>query len=170
MDVRVVTLRYNDGLQGFPEDEWNKVVSGREVLEVREHFFVHGNVPHLALVVLLGGDSSPSTPKRRPENDPGTALPEHLQKLYRDLRRWRNDRAKQDGIPSYMILRNVQVAEICRRLPRSLAALKEVDGIGEGTCAKYGEDILGLIPADLATEPLAPSEPHDGEEDGGNGS
>ena len=52
-------------------------------------------------------------------------------------------------------MRNVQVAEICRRLPRSLTALKEIEGIGEATCAKYGKDILGLIPAELASGPPA---------------
>lgn len=152
MDVRVITLRYSDGLQGFPETVLAKATAGREILEVREHFFVHGNVPHLALIVLLGGDNTKQAAKRRPENDPGTTLPEHLQKLYRDLRHWRNERGKQEGVPSYVIMRNVQVAEVCRRLPRTLAALKEIEGIGEGTCAKYGKEILGLIPADLPTE------------------
>jgi hypothetical protein len=31
-----------------------KAISGREVLEAREHFFMHGNVPHLLLTLLLG--------------------------------------------------------------------------------------------------------------------
>jgi len=61
MDVRVITLRYSDGLQGFPEAALTKATTGREVLEVREHFFVHGNVPHLALIVLLGGDNTAVT-------------------------------------------------------------------------------------------------------------
>jgi hypothetical protein len=37
MDIRVVTLRYSDGVQGFPEEALLKAVSGREVLEAREH-------------------------------------------------------------------------------------------------------------------------------------
>jgi superfamily II DNA helicase RecQ len=49
-------------------------------------------------------------------------------------------------VPSYVIARNVQLAEICRRLPRSLAELKEVEGIGEATCEKYGRDLLARIP------------------------
>ncbi len=31
-----------------------KAISGHEVLEAREHFFMHGNVPHLLLTLLLG--------------------------------------------------------------------------------------------------------------------
>ena len=46
MQVRVVTLRYNEALQGFPEEALRAATFGREVLNVSEHFFVHGNVPH----------------------------------------------------------------------------------------------------------------------------
>lgn len=152
MQVRVITLRYGEGLQGFPEDALRQATAGCEVLEVREHFFIHGNTPHLALVLLLG--DRPATEQRstsRPENDPGLELPESLRPLYRTFRQWRNEEAKKAGIPSYVILRNAQLAEICRRLPRSLAALREIEGVGEATCTKYGETILALIPKELAT-------------------
>ena len=51
-----------------------------------------------------------------------------------------------------LIMRNVQVAEICRRLPRTIAALKEIEGVGEATVTKYGEEILKQIPPDLKAE------------------
>ncbi len=44
MQIRVLTLRYNEALQGFPEDVLRTVTFGREVLNVSEHFSVHGNV------------------------------------------------------------------------------------------------------------------------------
>jgi len=46
-------MRYQEGLQGFPEDALKKVTFGRTVLETSEHFFIHGNVPHLTLVLKL---------------------------------------------------------------------------------------------------------------------
>jgi hypothetical protein len=48
--VRVITLRYSEGVQGFPEEALRQATAGHEVLEVREHSFVYGNVPqqHLA--------------------------------------------------------------------------------------------------------------------------
>ena len=54
MQIRQITLRYAEGLQGFPEDALREATAGREVLEVREHFFVHGGVPHLAAPVTEG--------------------------------------------------------------------------------------------------------------------
>lgn len=144
MDVRVVTLRYQESVQGFVEEALTRATAGREVLEVREHFFMHGNVPHLALVLLLG--EAREVTRRREGPDPGDELPEDRKALYRALRKWRNERARSDGVPSYIIARNAQLAEICRRLPRTLAELKEVEGIGEATCEKYGQEILAHIP------------------------
>ena len=148
MQVRVITMRYSDGLQGFSEDALRSATSGREVLDVREHFFVHGEVPHLVLVLLLGDAPGSATARSssRAEENPEQELPEALRPLYRSLRQWRNETAKQAGIPSYAILRNAQLAEICRRLPRSLAALREIEGIGEATCTRYGSAILALLP------------------------
>jgi superfamily II DNA helicase RecQ len=158
MHIRVVTLRYSDGLQGFPEDALRAATAGREVLEVREHFFLLGNVPHLALVLCLSdGPGNGQRPPSRPEDDPGLQLPEVLRALYRSLREWRNETAKQAGIPSYTILRNTQLAEICKRLPRTLAALREIDGIGEATATKYGAAILALLPTEApASPPVTP--------------
>ena len=53
MRVRVITLRYDEALLGFPEEAVRQACGQGELLEVREHFFVHGNVPHLACTPLL---------------------------------------------------------------------------------------------------------------------
>ena len=42
--MRVVTLRYNEALQGFLEEVLCSVAFGREVLNVTRHFFVHCNI------------------------------------------------------------------------------------------------------------------------------
>lgn len=166
MQLRVLTLRYNDGLQGFPEDALRAATAGHELLEVREHHFVHAGVPHVALVLLLGDGVGAAANAARPllanrvDENPELQLAEALRPLYRSLREWRNEEAKKVGIPSYSILRNVQLAEICRRLPRTLAALREIDGVGEATCAKYGAAILALLPREEGDAAVpAPAQP-----------
>ena len=158
MNLRILTLRYDAALGGFPEEPVRQALAGGSLLEMREHFFTQGGVPHLALLLLLDTPRSGSTAGpnyARNREDPGDNLSEHLQPLYQALRQWRNDRAKQVGVPSYVILRNVQLAEICRTLPRSLAALKQIEGVGEATTAKYGPEILAQIPPDLQPAPAA---------------
>lgn len=158
MHLRVITLRYADTLNGFPEDAVREACAGRELLELREQFFVHGNVPHLLLVLMLGEEPRAAVTRQARGPDPGEDLPEHLRGLYRDLRVWRNEQAKAEGIPSYTIMRNVQVAEICRKLPRTAGDLKTIDGIGEATAAKYGEAILGLLASVADAQPPEASE------------
>jgi superfamily II DNA helicase RecQ len=154
MLCRVITLKYDTQLEGFPEEPLRAAQACGELLEVREHFFERGGVPHLALTLLLDESGKAAERALRPagEADPGEALPEAVRHLYRALRQWRNERAKAEGVPAYALFRNAQLAEVCRRLPRSLAALREIEGIGEATCRKYGEALLAMIPADLATE------------------
>lgn len=170
MYVKVVTLRYEERLQGFPEGALREAAAGREVLEVRDHFFLHGGVPHLALVVLLGGGAGEGGYRPRNPNapDPEEGIAEERRPLYRELKRWRNERAKADGKPAYAIARNAQLAEIVNRAPKSLEGLKAVEGIGEGFCRDYGAEVLELVrnlPAPEAepdgTEPVPP--------EGGNG-
>ncbi len=174
MDVRVITLRYQEGLQGFPEEALRKAISGREVLEAREHFFMHGNMPHMALTLLLG--DAPTGPgggegggfrKQGQGPDPEETLDESRRPLYRDLKRWRNEQSKTEGKPAYAIARNAQLAEIARRLPRALAELREIDGIGEAFCRDYGAKVLGLIPDQLGPAPAGPAE-DDASHDGGS--
>ena len=150
MQIRVITLRYNEAQQGFPEDALKKATFGREVLNVREHFFVHGNVPHLTLVLSLGDapyyDNAESFKKRDPNApDPETQIPENTIPFYRALKKWRNDTAKEEGRPAYAIARNTQFVELVKAAPTTLAGLKEVDGFGEAFCEKYGKKVLELI-------------------------
>lgn len=163
MDVRVITLRYQEAQQGFPEGALRQATAGRDVLEAREHFFTHGNVPHLALVLLLGdGPSDGFRPRDPNAPNPEESLPENRRPVYRDLKRWRNERARADGKPAYAIARNTQLAEIVQRAPKSLAELKGIEGIGEAFCRDYGQAVLELVKG----MPSAPAESPPADESG----
>ena len=150
MQIRVVTLRYNEALQGFPEDALKSATFGREVLNATEHFFVHGNVPHLTLVLSLGDTSkyeNADSYRQRDPNapDPETGMTDEQKMRYRALKTWRNETAKSEGRPAYAIARNVQLAELVKAAPKSLAAIKEINGLGEGFCERYGKTVLGMM-------------------------
>lgn len=159
MQPRIVTLRYDDNLAGFPEEPLRQATAGREVLSVREHFYIHGGLPHLTLVLELGGtgvDDAKRIQRTGHGPDALEGVPPDRRKLYFDLKQWRNERATRDGIPPFVVLRNELLAEICRRAPHSLAALREISGVGEKTVEKYGTDLLALMPEGLAAWVEAP--------------
>lgn len=149
MQTRVITLKYNEGVQGFPEDALRKATFGREVLDVREHFFVYGNVPHLTVVLMLGdvpGDAPYAGWRRDGQaQDPAETLTDAQKAVYGALKQWRNETAKSEGRPAYAIARNVQLSELVRQAPKSLSALKEVKGLGEHFVEQYGKDVLKLM-------------------------
>lgn len=145
-----MTLRYNEAQQGFPEDALRAATFGREVLSASEHFFVYGNVPHLALVLSLGDAPGGEPGAYYRGRDPNAPNPEEgmtdgQKGCYRALKTWRNETAKAEGRPAYAIARNTQLAELAKVIPRTLAGLKEVEGFGEGFCAKYGKAVLALL-------------------------
>ena len=69
MQIRVITMRYSEGVQGFSEDALRRATFGREVLAVQEHFFTYGNVPHRD----TGGASPPGEPMASVGGSLGTA-------------------------------------------------------------------------------------------------
>lgn len=165
MEIRVITLRYSDGVQGFPEDALRRATAGREILDVSEHYFDYGNVPHLTLVLKLGGEGAGVTTWREKSNgapDLELELPDERKGVFRALKRWRNDKAKSEGKPAYAIMRNIQVLEIVKAMPSSLAELKEIDGIGEATAKAYGTEILEILINAPATR-VVEGEPVDAE-------
>lgn len=117
MQVRVITMRYNEGLQGFSEDQLQKATFGKSVLNVSEHFFVHGNVPHLALVLQVGDapryENAVSYRPRDPNvPDPMEDMTDAQKSVFLALKTWRNETAKAEGRPAYAIARNTQLAAL----------------------------------------------------------
>lgn len=145
--LTLITVDYDAEQGGFVSDPLSAVEG--EILSVAEHFFVHLGCPHLLLVVHHR-TSSEST-ERRPQS---TALPrpadagvraelsEPERLLFDRLRAWRNSRAQTEGVPPYVLLTNRQLAEVARRQPATLSALREISGIGEAKASRFGNELL----------------------------
>ena len=61
------------------------------------------------------------------------------------LREWRRARAKQDGIPAYVVMHDTSLAEICAMIPKSLLDLRRITGFGEKKTELYGAEILAAL-------------------------
>ena len=150
MQVRVITMKYNEGQQGFSEEALRSATFGRDVLAVETHFFMHGGAPHLTLVLQLAdasGFDAGGTFKPRDPNapNPEDVLPEELRGVYRDLKKWRNEKAKSEGRPAYAIARNTQLAELVAKAPKTKAGIKEIEGFGESFVERYGDEVIGML-------------------------
>ncbi len=61
---------------------------------------------------------------------------------FKSLRLWRLDTARAHGVPPYVIFNDVTLAEVARRVPADLEALREVPGVGAIKLERYGEAML----------------------------
>ena len=113
---------------------------------MKEHFFVHAGLPHLLLCVSWR--MPPAGSARKPEGGEewrGLLTTPEASERFDRLRRWRNERAKKDGIPAYAILTNRALAEVAAIPTPSLAAFAGVEGFGPARVEKYGRDMLEVL-------------------------
>lgn len=72
-------------------------------------------------------------------------LPEELQPVFDALRAWRAERAREQGVPAYVVFHDATLREVAVRQPGTLGELGELPGVGEKKLATYGESLLGEL-------------------------
>ncbi|WP_151772026.1 DNA helicase RecQ [Streptomyces abyssomicinicus] len=72
-------------------------------------------------------------------------LPEELQPVFEALRAWRGERAREQGVPAYVIFHDATLREIAAARPTSVDELRGISGIGEKKLATHGESVVGLL-------------------------
>jgi DNA helicase II / ATP-dependent DNA helicase PcrA len=65
--------------------------------------------------------------------------------VFKALKTWRRERAKDDGIPAFVVFHDKTLEEIARRRPGDLAALGAVSGVGPAKLERYGGDVLDTL-------------------------
>jgi len=72
-------------------------------------------------------------------------LTEEEKYIYNALRKWRNDKAISQNLPSYVIAHNTQLMTIAKVKPQTLDDFINIKGFGGQKVAKYGEDIIAVL-------------------------
>jgi ATP-dependent DNA helicase RecQ len=85
------------------------------------------------------------TPRARKAAGAVADLPPEAVPIFERLRAWRSERAKEQGVPAYVIFSDATLRGIATTLPSSLAGLGNVSGIGETKLARYGQQVLDLL-------------------------
>ncbi|SCZ81581.1 NERD domain-containing protein [Acidaminobacter hydrogenoformans] len=65
--------------------------------------------------------------------------------VYKRLKEYRLKKSREENIKAYYIYNNVQMEELIRAMPKTIEEMMQISGFGEAKCAKYGEDILGVL-------------------------
>ena len=65
--------------------------------------------------------------------------------LFGRLRDWRSERAKQDGLPAYVVFHDSTLRELAQNRPLSVGDLEGITGIGVKKRDTYGEDLIAIM-------------------------
>jgi ATP-dependent DNA helicase RecQ len=65
--------------------------------------------------------------------------------LVAELKAWRTQRAREDGVPAYVVLHDATLHELAARRPGSEAELAGVKGLGPAKLARYGPELLDVL-------------------------
>ena len=160
MKLKVFTLRIEPASGTFDDRELVEFQTGKDVIDISEHFFVHEKTPTLVLVLQYrdapdAGRGRPETPRK----DWRAELDADGKRIYDELRLWRGRKAKREGMPPYLIFSNRELADLAMKKPATIAKLREIEGIGEAKARRWGEEIIAFLQKLMAAaKPPAASE------------
>lgn len=151
MLVKVLSLSFDSAYGGFNDALVTSFLKDKEVISIRDYFFIRNEIPYLALIIkyfpyreeVARASPVEGQPVKKDEEWRGL-LTESDMGLFNILRDWRSQRCKKEGLPPYILFTNGQLAQIVKNRPQSLPELMKIDGIGKAKVEKYGNDILNI--------------------------
>jgi ATP-dependent DNA helicase RecQ len=152
LKLKIFTFQFSDGANGFDDKPLQDFITDKEVIDFSEHFFIHQKTPYLTILLSYRVLADDEKRKNKSRPDPAKELDEQERQAYGALRSWRAARARQEGIPPYMIANNKQLAKMIKLRATNRAALASVGGIGDAKTTKYGDEILQTIAQHLKIE------------------
>ncbi|MGK5090861.1 DNA helicase RecQ [Deltaproteobacteria bacterium TL4] len=98
--------------------------------------------------IFFRKDPNPSKKESKPLKQSTKALllgPPELNELWTVLRELRNEIAKDQGVPAYVIFHNSTLQEMAEIHPQTLAQLGRISGVGVTKLKRYGERFLEVL-------------------------
>lgn len=112
-------------------DAARPILKGETVLTLRRHS-------------LRSKSKTSKAPSSRQSNC-GVAMAGDDALYFEALRLWRAEKAREQGVPAYVILHDRTLTELAIQRPQSSNALLQIPGIGLAKAERYGEALLALL-------------------------
>jgi ATP-dependent DNA helicase RecQ len=146
--VQLLTLPFHPSLGAIDSRPLDAFVADKELLAVRDHFFIANGTPHLLCVVIYrlprGSEALPAGARGRPPRE-RIELDEAGRALFETLRVWRSERARRDGVPPYVVFNNRELADLASQRPTTANGLLQIAGLGAAKVERYGQELLAIL-------------------------
>lgn len=137
------------------ENLWEALTQKLQLLEyIRQNGFrVNEYLRQKAIILLNESPTSPAGAKEKRERTSTSGGRKKVEvptdilhpELYKRLTEWRTAKAKETGMPAYVIIQQKALLGMTNLLPDDAEALKAVPYFGAKGVEKYGLEILGII-------------------------
>jgi superfamily II DNA helicase RecQ len=102
---------------------------------------VAGNAPFWSVLVFYEGEVQ----KVSKTSSPAKAAEPPSSPAFETLRQWRSQKAREEGVPPYVIATNSELQAILDSNPQNQEELGQIKGFGKVKAGKYGREILQLL-------------------------
>lgn len=145
MKVKVFHIRLTKENLQADQDNLNDFLDTVSISKI-ESVLITGQ-PNFWSILVFFGEKNADLPKSSNKIAVTTdsELTEEEKLIYNALRQWRNDKAINLNLPSYVIAHNTQLMTIAKVKPQTLDDFINIKGFGGQKVAKYGEDIIALL-------------------------
>jgi len=110
------------------------------ITRARTHLAISWSRKPSRFVDAIRSQTMRTIPSVGPGRHPPTAGP-----LLEALQAWRRERAKADGVPSYIVAHDALLAAIAEDRPQSIPQLRRIKGMGPVKLDSYGAEILAIV-------------------------
>ncbi|NTW70664.1 MAG: helicase [Eubacteriaceae bacterium] len=122
----------------------NPVSFEKQMYEIADFFLNLHTTNNVDYTKKYSIDDSEEKVSEKKEIEPTINIVEEAP-LYKDLKQYRYETSKAEGVKPYFIYNNAQMQELISSMPGNLDDIKKISGFGEVKCQKYGNAILEII-------------------------
>lgn len=113
---------------------------------------VQGSPAFWSVLVFFEGDAPALPAKPKEAAKPEKVFASSNATVFETLRQWRSAKAREDGVPPYVVATNSELEEIIKAMPTTPQDLEALKGFSKLKREKYGTAILELIKGTASRE------------------
>ena len=157
--LRIFSLPFCPEKGGFDDTPLQEYLAeGRALLDVQHHLLEPHGSPWMILLVKTRPLES-SHPRQRQERQQAqekrrnkeewkaSLVDEEARQRFELLEDWRRERAKEQGVPPFLLLNNRLLTKIAEHNPTSKTEFLKLNGFGNGKWERMGDELLSLLEA-----------------------
>ena len=129
------------------EEELNLFLRSHRIVSVQKSLQPIGDVFcwNFCVEYLQDGRTKESSRNPHGQLDYRELLSDEDFSFFSRLREVRKQQAHQEGVPVYTVATNSQLAQMVKNRAKTLSALKEIEGFGDGKANRYGQAFLEIL-------------------------